>query len=234
MKRKYLNILIPLGSIALSLSIIAGCNPNKLGSYSGTPYEDSVYKGGAQIIPGKLQCEYYDQGGEGIAFHDSDSVNSGSGGLNKVDGSYLHEFRIHEAVDISYTKFQDPPIDNTPYNFVEQQADQLYVGWTNAGEWTKYTIHVERAGTYDLGLMYTANKDGLISFSVNDIDITGPLLIPSTFVAEDTVAFRQWHHWNYIDDLARIELKKGIQTFTIHTVDIGSMNYDFVNFKLVD
>jgi len=32
-----------------------------------------------QTIPGKLQCEYYDFGGEGIAYHDSDTINSGSG-----------------------------------------------------------------------------------------------------------------------------------------------------------
>ena len=234
MKIKYSRILALLSSIAVSLLLMVGCNSNKPVSYSGTPFEDSVYKEGAQIVPGKLQCEFYDQGGEGIAFHDSDSVNSGSGGLNKADGSYLHEFRIHEAVDISYTKFQDPPIDNTPYNFVDPEKDQLYVGWTNPGEWIKYTIQVEKAGTYDLGLMYTANKKGIISFSVNDLDITGPISIPSTFVAEDTVAFRQWHHWNYIDDLAQVQLKKGIQTFTIHTVEIGSMNYEFVNFTLLN
>ena len=197
------------------------------------PYKDTVYKGGYQVIPGKLQCEYYDFGGEGIAFHDSDSTNSGSGGLNKADGSYLHEFRINEAVDISYTKFQDPPVDNSPYNFIEPSKDQLYVGWTKAGEWTKYSINVETDGTYQLGLMYTANQSGKISFSVNDIDVSGPLLIPSTFVAEDTVAFRQWHHWNYMDNIAEVQLKKGTQTFTIHTVEIGEMNYDFIHFKIV-
>ena len=234
MKRMNLCVLVPLGALFLSLIVIVACQSNELGNYSGTPYEDSVYKEGAQLIPGKLQCEYYDQGGEGIAFHDSDSVNSGSGGLNEADGSYLHEFRIHEAVDISYTKFQNPPIDNTPHNFVDPEKDQLYVGWTQPGEWIKYTIQVENEGAYDLGLMYTANKDGLISFSVNDLDLTGPISIPSTFVAADTVAFRQWHHWNYIDKIARVQLKKGIQTFTIHTVEIGSMNYEFVNFKLVN
>jgi hypothetical protein len=234
MKLNPMKSLSSIVGIALSLLVLVACNTNSLGDYEGTPYQDQVYKEGAQIVPGKLQCEYYDFGGEGIAFHDDDSENSGSGGLNKADGSYLHEFRINEAVDISYTKFQDPPIDNTSFNFVEQVKDQLYVGWTSEGEWTKYTIHVEKAGTYDLGLMYTANKDGKISFSVNDLDVTGPLLVPSTFVTADTVAFRQWHHWNYIDDLAQITLKRGIQTFTIHTVEIGSMNYEFVDFKLVD
>jgi len=91
------------------------------------------YFGGAQTIPGKLQCEYYDFGGEGIAYHDSDTINSGSGRLNPSDGSYLNEFRINEAVDISFTKFRDPAIDNNPYNFVEPEKDQLYVGWTQPG-----------------------------------------------------------------------------------------------------
>ncbi|MEI6424613.1 MAG: hypothetical protein WCP55_20515, partial [Lentisphaerota bacterium] len=46
-------------------------------------------------LPGKLQCEYYDLGGEGVAFHETDSINSGSGKLNPADGSYLHELGHH-------------------------------------------------------------------------------------------------------------------------------------------
>ena len=226
--------IFSFGLIAFLLCL-ASCNSkNNLGTYKGTPYQDNFYDGSAQKVPGKLQAEYYDFGGEGIAFHDSDSVNSGSGGLNKADGSYLHEFRIREAVDISYTKFQDPAVDNSPYNLVEPERDQLYVGWTNAGEWTKYTIEVESEGTYELGLMYTANQNGKIAFSVNDLHVTGPLEVPSTFVAADTIPWRQWHHWNYIDNIARLKLEKGLQTFTIHTVELGQMNYDFINFKKVE
>jgi len=78
MKIQHLKSLPALPGIAFSLLIIVGCNSNNKANYSGTPYEDSVYQGGAQTIPGKLQSEYYDQGGEGVAFHDSDSVNSRS------------------------------------------------------------------------------------------------------------------------------------------------------------
>jgi hypothetical protein len=81
--------------------------------------------------------------------------------------------------------------------------------------------------------MYTSNKNVKISFSVNDIDISGPIPVPTTFVSADTVSWRQWHHWNYIDSIATIHLKKGLQTFTIHTVEIGQMNYDFINFQKV-
>lgn len=231
MKKNYSQI-----SLFLILSfglILIGIQTFSQEKYKGKPFADLQYKGGAQTIPGKLQCEYYDLGGEDIAFYDDDSINSGSGRLNPADGSYLHEFRINEPVDISYTKFRDPAIDNSPYNFVEPEKDQLYVGWTKPGEWIKYTVKVEKAGTYQLGIMFTSNKNGKIAISVNDQDATGPLLIPSTAVVAETVSWRQWHHWNYLDDIARINLKEGIQTITIHTVELGDMNYDFINFKLL-
>ena len=220
-------IIVRYWSLLLIITVIsfAACQPISKNSYQGKAWKDTP-----QTIPGKLQCEFYDQGGEGIAFHDADTINSGSGKLNPADGSYLHEFRMHEAVDISFTKFQNPAIDNSPYNFVEPEKDQLYIGWTVPGEWTKYTVNVTEAGKYQLGLMYTSNQNGKISISVNDKDATGPLLIPSTFVAADSIPWRQWHHWNYIDKLAQIDLKKGIQTITIHTVEIGQMNYDYINF----
>ena len=47
-------------------------------SYAGKPYQ-----GQPQIIPGRVQAELYDSGGQGIAYNDSDAVNNGSGRLNK-------------------------------------------------------------------------------------------------------------------------------------------------------
>lgn len=220
-------------TIILGFAFLESCQSNKLKDYKGKPYTDSQYTAGAQIIPGKLQCEYYDFGGDGVAFHDTDSINSGSGRLNPSDGTYLHQFRIDEPVDISYTKFQYPPIDNTPYNFVTPEKNQLYVGWTKPGEWTKYTVKVTETGTYELGLMYTSNKKGKISIAVNDEDVTGEILVPSTFVEADSVAWRQWHHWNYLSNMASVDLKKGLQTITLHTADVGEMNYDYIDFELV-
>jgi len=229
MKKKIRTISICL----LCLAGLLSCQVSSLSDYKGKPYSDAVHKGGPQSIPGKLQCEYYDFGGEGVAFHDTDTINSGSGKLNPADGSYLNEFRINEAVDISFTKFRDPAVDNNAYNFTEPEKDQLYVGWTAPGEWTKYTVKVTNAGTYKLGLMFTSNQNGKISISVNDLDATGPIVIPTTFVEADSVPWRQWHHWNYVDDIAEIDLKEGLQTVTIHTVETGQMNYDYINFQLI-
>src|SRR5271156_960013 len=110
-------------------------------SYQGTPSQDSRYQGGAQKISGKVECAYYDRGGEGVAYHDTDAKNNGSGGLNPADGTYLNQFRMDEGVDISYTKFHDQ-IDNNPYDLVQPQENQLYVGWTEPGEWFNITVQV--------------------------------------------------------------------------------------------
>src|SRR5665213_224910 len=94
-----------------------------LARYKGVPYSDSQYRDGPQKIPGKVYCAYYDSGGEGVAYHDSDAKNNGSGGLNPADRSYLNEFRMKEGVDTSYTKFKrDPQIDDNPFEKVQPPA----------------------------------------------------------------------------------------------------------------
>ena len=61
---------------------------------------------------------------KGVAYHDSDPANHGSGELNPVNGSYLHEFRMNEGVDTSYVKGNE--YDNNPYNFVEPELGLLF------------------------------------------------------------------------------------------------------------
>ncbi len=220
---------------AIAIIFIAGlfiaCNPGKLvvGEEKAT-FSDQKYPGGPQVIPGKVQLEYYNLGGEGVAYHDTDSINSGSGRLNPADGSYLNEFRIKEAVDISYTKSRD--IDDHKFNLVQPEMDQLYVGWTDPGDWIMYTVDVQTPGTYQIGIMYTSNAGGHISLSVNGDDKTGPMAITTTNDPKDQIAWRQWHHWNYSDSIGTVKLKKGIQKITLHTVSVGNMNFDYLNFKL--
>ncbi|HTC46559.1 MAG TPA: hypothetical protein VK722_04530 [Candidatus Aquilonibacter sp.] len=125
------------------------------------PYHDSRYSGGPQKIPGKVLCAYYDLGGEGVAYHDTDAKNHGSGELNPADGTYLNEFRIHEGVDTSYTKFNRKPdqIDDNPFDKIVPPADLLYVGWSEPGEWFNLTVDVAQSRTYAADFLYTSNRD---------------------------------------------------------------------------
>lgn len=194
--------------------------------YAGKPWHDSI-----QVIPGKVECEKYDAGGEGIAYHDADSVNNGSGKLNPNDGTYYNTFRINEGVDISYTKAGGT--DDNPYNKVEPKMKQLYVGWTDPGEWTRYTVDVKETGFYEGTVMYTANADGKIAIDVDGKPWLEPALIPSTFNAADPLGWRQWHHWNKQLIFSRLKLTKGKHVLTLKTVEKGGMNYDFIEFLKV-
>jgi hypothetical protein len=203
-----------------------------LARYKATPFHDSRYSSGPQKIPGKVMCAYYDLGGEGVAYHDSDAKNNGSGALNPANGTYLNEFRMGEGVDTSYTKFKlDPPIDDNPYDKVVPPAELLYVGWTEPGEWFNITVQVAETADYTVDLLYTSNRGGAISFDVDGAPATGPLSIVSTYDAADPLAWRQWHHWDIARDLTRIHLNAGKNVLTLHTVAQGQMNFATLDFK---
>ena len=135
---------------------------------------------------------------------------------------------MKEGVDISYTK--SGGIDNNPFNKTEPVINQLYVGWTQPGEWINYTVKINETGTYRVAAMYTANGDGAIALDIDGKAAGNLLKILSTHNDADTVAWRQWHHWNKIDSLAAIKIVKGIHLLTLHIVDHGNMNFDYLEF----
>jgi hypothetical protein len=212
------------------LLMLLACNQLGQAISGNGPDNQQIQIGGRQLLPGKIQCEYYDLGGEGIAFHDVDSLNRGSGNLNKGD-DFLSTFRLEEAVDVSFTKFHDA-IDNSEFNLVQPEEGSLYVGWTEPGEWLKYTVEVQETGVYEVGIMYTANGKGQISLAVDEQDATGPIELVSTHVAAETIPWRQWHHWNYLPKIAEMKLTQGEHVLTLHTVAIGQMNYDYLSFRI--
>lgn len=140
-------------------------------NYQGRPFVDTRHTAGAQVIPGKLECAYYDLGGEGVAYHDFEVENRGSGGLNLAPNhqrphatSYEWAFRKEESVDLSYAKdFAD---FNHTNNYYTPEVNQFYVGWTEDKEWLNYTVEVKVAGTYKIDALY-ANNDASITFDVD-------------------------------------------------------------------
>jgi len=202
--------------------VIVSCTSNHITK----KYHGEAWK--TQAIPGRIECEYYDRGGEGVAYHDADSINNGSGKLNPANGNFLNEFRMKDGVDISYTKSNN--IDDNHYNKVEPLQDQLYVGWTQPGEWINYSVLVKKTGLYRIGLMYTANGDGTISLDIDGKQMTNALRIPTTHDDRDTVAWRQWHHWNKVDSLTSISVSKGEHILTLHVTEHGNMNFDYLEF----
>jgi hypothetical protein len=58
------SMVIALAAIGLGTVAAAGFQADFLAQYRGTPYHDSRYQGGAQGVPGKVMCAYYDLAAE--------------------------------------------------------------------------------------------------------------------------------------------------------------------------
>jgi len=166
-------------------------------------YKGKPWKGKMQTIPGKLTFAFYDEGGEGVAYHDADKVNQGSGRLNRGPDE-KNNFRKDEGVDVSYTKPTfDKFSDGKPL-----PVDQYYVGRTSQGEWLNYTVDVQTAGTFTLNILATGHKnnnEATLSLSVNGAP-------RCQFKIEDT---GDYHNWKMQNNVAEITLDKGPQLLTL-------------------
>ena len=100
-----------------------------------------------------MQLENYDGGGEGVAYHDTTSGNSG--------GAYRTN-----NVDIETTA-------DTGGGFDLKSVKQT--------EWLKYTVNVAAAGTYTLDVRVASlGAGGTFHIEVNGVNMTGPLVVPNT------------------------------------------------------
>jgi hypothetical protein len=194
--------------------------------YKGKPFEDQYYKAGPQAVPGRVELAYYDLGGEGVAYHDTDPENKGSGVLNhKPDHhrpgvpEYLWYFRESEGVDISFTK---DFADFNHSNKVDPKVNQLYVGWQEDGEWINYTIDVKVAGKYKIMTIY-GFQDNKSTLSLNN-QKAADLVLP-----ENT---GDYHHWTAAA-VGEISFPKaGPQLLTLN-YNKGS-NLAYLDFALIE
>ncbi|MCR6637551.1 MAG: carbohydrate-binding protein [Sporocytophaga sp.] len=113
------------------------------------------FNGSAHLIPGRIEAEEYDLGGEGLAYHEA-NTNGNEGGAT---------FR-NDEVDIETTG----DVDGT-YN----------ISYILQGEWLAYTVEVAGTGSYDLDLRVAADGDGkTFHIEMDGNNVTGPISVPNT------------------------------------------------------
>jgi hypothetical protein len=61
--------------------------------------------------------------------------------------------------------------------------------------------------------------------------LTPPINIISTASDKEPVAWRQWHHWNIMTNMAEVYLPKGVCVLTLHIVTEGNMNLAYLDFE---
>lgn len=129
------------GTDTISITVGNGCGQ--------TPFPGSPF-----AIPGRIEAEDFDLGGEGIAYHDATSGNSGN------------QYRTLEDVDI-----ENCTDTGGGYN----------TGWTESGEWLEYTINVPAAGEYTIEARVASNSTGgSFHLEFGGLDKTGTVLVPVT------------------------------------------------------
>lgn len=202
----------PLRHASLALALVLGALALRAlpPGYRGQPFSDPFHKAGPPAIPGIVQCALYDLGGEGVAYHDADAVNHGSGELNQKPGHqrahagpYLWNFRRDEGVDISFVKDW---ADLNHTNLVSPHINQLYIGWTTNAEWCNYTVDVKAAGEYRIKALY-AYQTNTVRFDVDGVPASTCRLPVQT---------RDWHHWNFAE-IGRITFPEpGLRLLTFH------------------
>jgi hypothetical protein len=162
-------------------------------------------------VPGKIEAEGYDVGGEGVAYHDTTLGNEGG------------EYRSDD-VDIQSTT---------------DMGGGYNVGWIEEGEWLEYTLDVASTGLYDIQVRVASAMDrtisetlpvvGTISWTVpltrvlhiefDGMDVSGPM----TFVATGG-----WQNWTSVF-ARRISLTEGQHVMRI-SMDSGGFNVNWVSF----
>jgi beta-glucanase (GH16 family) len=119
----------------------------------GVGCAQAPYRMSPAAVPGTVETEDYDLGGQGVAYNDANANNNG--------GAY----RPAEGVDLERTA---------------DAGSGLNVGWTVPGEWIEYTVDVT-AGTYDIEVrVASAAAGGTLHIEFDGVDRTGPVTVAGT------------------------------------------------------
>lgn len=113
--------------------------------------EQLAFNGMPIAIPGIVEVEEYDIGGEGLAYHDNDAINISGG------------FRTDEGVDIGAF------------------GNGYILGYVAEGEWIEYTVDVSQAGIYSVQASIASEvANGTFSLTFDKNNAAVNFNVPST------------------------------------------------------
>jgi len=157
--------------------------------------------GGIEIsIPGRVEAEDFDEGGDGVAFNEEPSEWEPSAADNP--------YRANNAVDIGLIA------SSTDYG----------VGFTVSGEWLEYTIDVQEDGWYTVAFNVAqyaleSNALGKLKLSIDDAD---------WMPAKDMMYTSGWGDYQTIDYSSALYLTKGIHLLKLDFV-VGNVNVNYID-----
>lgn len=133
---------------------LVGCatsDPANSSTSTTRPYLEKPH-----IIPGTIELEDFDEGGQGVAYDDLDPENQ---------------------------EKKQPPYRSTGVDLEWRDAasGKFNLGWTRPGEWLVYTVDVKTAGTYRIDMQVACKgPGGTFHLEFNGVDSSGPITVPDT------------------------------------------------------
>ena len=140
------NYVFQFNDSTLQYSVTPPSAQSAQGPFGGTPV----------AIPGTVQAENYDTGGQGVAYNVTK--------VNGTDNGYRSD-----GVDLEVTT---------------DSGGGVNLGWTAAGQWFKYTVNVATAGTYTVSFRVAAATaavtDAFHLANSSGTNLSGSVNVPTT------------------------------------------------------
>lgn len=164
-----------------------------------TPYQ-------VQNIPGRVYASDFDMGRVGAAYFDTDlaTYQVSSGQYTAWNKGWAYR---NDGVDME--RSTDP------------NGNGFNIGWTDDGEWMKYTVNVDTTAVYDIDVRVASDGGGgNFRFSVNDVFVSKAKYVPNS---------GGWQAWQDLT-LEDVVLKAGVQQLKFHIPEGG---YNLSSFEFI-
>lgn len=188
--------------------------------YTGTPFMGTPWP-----IPGRIDFENYDDGGQGVGWSVDD--HTGNFGVGGCGGNLYRTDMPHPQICVTNAVEGDvySAGANMGMPYPLDGSESMYIGYTHGVDWVKLTVDVKQAGTYTLSSTWASEgggADGIkMQISMNDQLVADVSL-------EGTGGY---HNWVDFTDFATVELQAGVQVLQF-AAKSQHLNYDYLQLTL--
>jgi hypothetical protein len=236
--RPYVKVAVVAISCFLFATIAGATIP---AGYTSTPFSFDTLMGHPQGIPGVVKAVFFDNGGEAVAFHYPGGNQGGSMRLNAAKQQIQADFVV------SMQSYSGNDWDVVGYGTNDQHDSSVnatittwHLSWldaaspTDPGEWLKYTVHVNTAGTYSIDFKMAEAYDPpnlqlLTFYNGTTVRVDSIKNLPKCITPQGCPEV--WHAWTLMANVDTITLDTGLQVIKLAFIT-GSWNFDWMRFTL--
>jgi MYXO-CTERM domain-containing protein len=212
--------------------------------YKGLPFDPATaggagiipatVKAGPYAIPGRIDFVNYDLGGDGVAFHAGDHIDTKSGAGYRMDGSPATLSKTSVASkDVWY--MASATLEGTTYP--TPTTNDFYIGAVQVNDYFNFTVTVQAAGTYMLSTTWSSGNgppggeggDGAMGL---DVYTNGTKVGTWTSTFPDYQDKASFHFWKPYPNFLMVTLPAGLQVIKLQSTS-KHLNLDYVQFDLM-